>query len=55
MFSKSAVMLRLLIGSTIGGYVPVLFGSSFLSFASVIGTTVGGIIGIYIAYKVTMY
>lgn len=55
MSSKSIVMLGFFIGSTIGGYIPVLFGSSFLSFASVIGSAVGGIIGIYIGYKLATY
>jgi hypothetical protein len=51
MSPKMIVMLGFIIGSTIGGYVPVLFGASLLSYASLAGNTIGGIIGIYIAYK----
>lgn len=52
MSSKNIVMLGLFIGSTIGGYIPVLFGQSFISPLAIIGSTIGGIIGIYIAYQI---
>lgn len=55
MSTKTSVMLGLFIGSTIGGYVPVFFGSSFLSYASLIGSTIGSIVGVYIGYKLTNY
>lgn len=41
------------IGSAIGGYIPVLWGDSFLSISSVLLTAVGGIIGIYIGYRLS--
>ena len=53
MSQKNMVMIGMVIGSTIGGYIPTLFGVSFLSFWAIIGNTIGGIVGIYIAYKST--
>ncbi len=43
--------VAVLIGSTIGSYVPVYFGADPISFASLIGSTVGGILGIVAVYK----
>lgn len=53
MSRKTLVMLGLIVGSIVGGYVPMLFGDSFLSYSSVIGNAVGGLLGIVIVYKVT--
>ncbi len=47
------VTLGMIIGSVIGGYVPILWGASFLSFSSVIGNGIGGILGILLALKLT--
>jgi len=55
MSPKAQVMIGLFIGSSIGGYIPVLFGASLFSYISVIGSAVGGLLGIYIAYKLTTY
>ena len=46
-------MLGLFLGSTIGGYLPVLFGASVLSSTSLIFSAVGGIAGIYLTYKIS--
>jgi hypothetical protein len=51
MNSKGIVMLGMTVGSTIGGYVPMLFGVGIFSFWSLVGTLVGGILGIYLAFK----
>lgn len=53
MSSKVLVMLGMIIGSSIGGYLPVLLGAGFLSFSSLIGSGIGGILGIYIALQLT--
>jgi hypothetical protein len=50
--NKSLVMLGMFLGSIVGGYVPVLFGSSAFSLASVFWSAVGGIFGIWAAYKI---
>lgn len=51
--SKALIMVGLTIGSTAGGYVPVLFGASFLSAWSIVGSALGGLLGIYLAYRFT--
>ena len=55
MSTKYAVMLGMTAGSIIGGYAPVLFGISALSYFSLITGSVGSIIGIVIAYKLSQY
>ncbi len=41
----------MVVGSTIGGYIPGIFGAGFLSLWGIVGSAVGGIAGIWIAYK----
>lgn len=50
---KTAVWIGVLVGSSIGGYIPILFGASFLSLWSLLGNTVGALLGIFLAYKLT--
>lgn len=45
----------MIIGSSIGSFIPTLWGDDFISFTSVILTAVGGIIGIYIGFKLSKY
>jgi uncharacterized YccA/Bax inhibitor family protein len=52
MSPKAGMSLAVLIGSTIGSYIPILFGVSFLSYASLFVGGIGGLLGIYIAYKI---
>ncbi len=47
------VMIGMTVGSVIGGYIPVLFGASFLSFSSIIGNGIGGLAGIWLTLKLT--
>lgn len=39
------------IGSAAGSYVPLLWGGSSFSFASVIFAGVGGLLGIWLGYR----
>ena len=55
MNSKSLVWIFMTIGSAIGGYLPNLWGDSFLSMTSVILTAVGGLAGIWVGYKLNQY
>jgi uncharacterized membrane protein YeaQ/YmgE (transglycosylase-associated protein family) len=41
------------VGSTIGGFIPSLWGDNFLSMSSVFLTAVGGMIGIWIGFKIS--
>ena len=53
---KFLVTLGVIIGSTVGGYLPLLWGdASFLSGASIFGTLVGGLAGIWGGYKSYQY
>jgi uncharacterized membrane protein YeaQ/YmgE (transglycosylase-associated protein family) len=51
MSRKTMVMIGMVIGSTIGGYLPTLFGAHMISYWGLLGSTIGGIIGIYVAFK----
>lgn len=54
MSRKALVMIGMVIGSYAGGYIPVLFGADLFSYTSIIGNAIGGIIGLWIAYKLTV-
>lgn len=49
--SKKLMMLLMLIGSVVGGYIPVLFGVNSFSFTSLFAAAAGGIIGIWLAFR----
>lgn len=51
--SKALVMLLMLIGSTVGGFVPTLFGADIFSFWPLITSAIGGIFGIWLAFKIS--
>jgi len=50
--TKTFIWIFLFIGSLIGGYIPTLFGASFLSIASLWWSTVGSFLGIWAGYKI---
>lgn len=49
--SKTLVWIGLIVGSTIGGFIPELWGAGMFSLAGVIGSTIGGIAGIWFGVK----
>jgi hypothetical protein len=51
MSRKAFIWWGMIIGSTVGGYAPVMFGEDMLSFAGVIGGVVGGLVGIWLGAK----
>lgn len=53
MNSKKLIWLCVAIGSTIGSYIPALWGDSFFSGWSILLTAVGGLLGIWIGYKLS--
>lgn len=53
MSSKSLIWIGVFVGSTIGSYIPTLWGAGFLSFSSVILSTIGGLIGIWGGFKLS--
>jgi hypothetical protein len=48
---KKLIWFGMIVGSAIGGYIPLIWGDSFFSFTSVILTAVGGIAGIWLGFK----
>jgi outer membrane lipoprotein SlyB len=48
---KKVVMIGMVIGSTIGGWLPTLFGVGVFSMISVLGGFAGGVLGIWLSYK----
>ena len=48
---KKVVIIGMIFGSTIGGYIPTLFGASAFSLSSVICGAIGGIVGIWVSFR----
>jgi predicted MFS family arabinose efflux permease len=46
---RSRYWLAVLIGSTIGGFVPALWGGELLSYAGVLFSGIGAVLGLWIA------
>ena len=53
MSRKTMVMIGMIVGSIVGGYVTILFGADFLSYGSIMGNGIGGLLGIWLALKLT--
>lgn len=53
MESKKLIYFGMIVGSVVGGYLPIVWGGSAFSFSSVILSAIGGIAGIFIAFKLT--
>lgn len=51
MSRKQLIWIGVFVGSTLGGFVPALWGASAFSFSSVIFSFVGGLLGIYAGFK----
>lgn len=52
MSQKTIIWIFVFIGSLIGGYLPLLWGDSAFSFASVLFGGIGGIAGVWVGIKV---
>ncbi len=51
MESKKVIWIGMIVGSTIGSYMPSLWGAGFLSMSSVFLSAAGGILGIWLGFK----
>ena len=51
--TKRAIWFGMILGGVIGGYIPMLWGADYFSFASIIFNALGAILGIWIAFKLT--
>jgi uncharacterized membrane protein YeaQ/YmgE (transglycosylase-associated protein family) len=50
---RSVTGICVLVGSTVGGFVPELWGSSSLSLASLLFATVGGVVGVWFGVRLS--
>lgn len=50
---KSLIWIGVFVGTTVGSFLPTLWGAGYFSFSSVIWSTVGGILGIYAGFKLS--
>jgi len=50
---RSRIWLGILIGSTIGGFVPELWGGDLFSYSGVLLSGVGAFIGLWLGYKLS--
>jgi hypothetical protein len=55
MKSNPLIWIGLFIGSTIGGFIPGLWGAGILSFSGVIFSAIGGLAGIWLGFKLSNY
>jgi uncharacterized membrane protein YeaQ/YmgE (transglycosylase-associated protein family) len=53
MSGKKIVMLGLFVGSTIGGFIPELWGADMFSLSGFVWSFIGGIAGIWAGYRVS--
>jgi dipeptide/tripeptide permease len=55
MSTKTLTYTGLFIGSTIGSFIPTLWGDSLFGITGVLLSAVGGILGIIAGYKLSKY
>jgi predicted MFS family arabinose efflux permease len=48
---RARIWLGILIGSSIGGLIPELWGGGLLSYSSVLLSGIGAVVGMWICYK----
>ncbi len=51
-FMRARIWLGILIGSSIGGLIPELWGADMFSYASVLLSSVGALAGLWIGYGI---
>ena len=50
---KRVLAMCILVGSTVGGYLPTFVGQGQFSIASILGGVVGGIAGVWLAARIS--
>jgi len=53
MNAKSLIWIGVLVGSTLGSMVPLIWGAGMLSISSIFWSTIGGLAGIYLGFKLS--
>jgi predicted MFS family arabinose efflux permease len=51
MNTRALIWIGMTIGSTLGGFIPNLWGTSFFSLAGLVWSGIGGLFGIWIARR----
>lgn len=54
MESKKVIYLSMVIGSLVGGYIPLLWDASLFSVSGVLFTALGGFLGIWLGNKISL-
>ncbi len=49
--TRSFIWLGLFVGTSVGGYLPLLWGGDVLSLSSIVLSGLGGIVGIYLGWR----
>jgi hypothetical protein len=49
---KKSIWIGMFVGSSIGGFLPMLWHAGMLSMWGIVMSTIGGIAGIWIAYRI---
>jgi len=52
---KTLIWIGLAIGSTVGGFIPSLWGASMFSLWSTLLSALGGVLGIWAGFKASEY
>lgn len=50
---RTLIWIGVAVGSTVGGFIPTLWGASFLSFSSMLFSAVGAFAGIWLGYRLS--
>jgi len=53
MSSKRLIWFGVIVGSTLGSYIPLLWGAGFFSFSSITFGALGGMLGIWLGFKIS--
>jgi uncharacterized membrane protein YeaQ/YmgE (transglycosylase-associated protein family) len=53
MGSRGPIWLGIFIGSTIGGFIPELWGAGVFSYSSVLFSSIGAFVGLWIGFKLS--
>lgn len=53
MNQNALITIGLLLGSTIGGFIPNLWGAGMFSMSSIFFSAIGGILGLYFGFKIS--
>jgi hypothetical protein len=48
---RGRIALGILLGSTIGGFIPAVWGGDLISYSAVLLSGIGAVVGLWIGYK----